>query len=215
LSHPEASSLSRSLFEALADFANLGHTSEDLEEFRLKHPNFFSFYATDSYLRAFEAFSRTWRPDIRQLVRDWLQSEEGKRGPDPSLLRYQSFLRRVWSSNDPTGECLWALFGFRPQGIEIGQPFPAMPSANGVNGQLSLVFASEFQQSVYELMQCRWRAKICPQCGRFFVASKTAQVSCSEECARVAKNRRALDYWRREGKARRKERSESMKKKRT
>ena len=55
-------------------------------------------------------------------------------------------------------------------------------------------------------MQSRWRAKICPECGKYFVATKTAQSYCSARCYEEMKRKRALDYWRETGSVNRDER---------
>ena len=61
----------------------------------------------------------------------------------------------------------------------------------------------DLQQAVYELMQCRWRAKVCPICGKYFIAAKTATQYCSTKCTTEAKNRRSLNWWTRKGSAKR------------
>lgn len=80
---------------------------------------------------------------------------------------------------------------------------PGRPVINGVTGEIAWKFGCEFQQSVYELMQNRWRAKVCPKCGRFFVAAKTAQKTCSAMCSNDVKRQRALAYWNQTGSKRR------------
>jgi protein-arginine kinase activator protein McsA len=74
---------------------------------------------------------------------------------------------------------------------------------DGLSGQIRWRFECEFQRSLYELMQCRWRAKVCEQCGRFFVALKTAQRFCSARCTEDTKRKRVLTWWNAEGKQRR------------
>jgi hypothetical protein len=147
------------------------------------------------------------------------------------LLWYRDRLRAVWAANDPTGANLCVLYGLEKQAhnIGIGQPFvvrtvlipgesldpskhetvgglpQGTPVVNGVTGEITWKFGCDLQQSVYDLMQCRWRAKICPECGRYYVADKTAQTLCSTRCFQEAKRKRALAYWNREGRARRAE----------
>lgn len=83
------------------------------------------------------------------------------------------------------------------------------PLINGRTGEIRWKFGCDLQQAVYELMQCRWRAKVCAVCGRYFIAAKTATQYCSSKCTTTAKNARSLDYWKREGRAKRDARSHS------
>jgi hypothetical protein len=69
------------------------------------------------------------------------------------------------------------------------------PLINGVTGEIRWEFGCALQQGVYDLMQNRWRAKVCPNCGRFFIAAKTAQKVCSVRCSDDVKRERALAYW--------------------
>jgi hypothetical protein len=74
------------------------------------------------------------------------------------------------------------------------------PVINGVTGEITWEFGCGLQQAVYELMRNRWRARVCPKCGRFFVTAKTAQKLCSVRCSDIAKRERALAYWNETGK---------------
>jgi hypothetical protein len=91
-------------------------------------------------------------------------------------------------------------------GLPEGQPFH-------MTGRIGWKFGCTLQQAVYELMQSRWRMKVCPECSKFFVASKTAQKHCSPECYRAKKEKQSLDYYYREGQFRRQERREGRRKK--
>jgi hypothetical protein len=92
-------------------------------------------------------------------------------------------------------------------GLPEGQPFH-------MTGRIGWKFGCTLQQAVYELMQSRWRMKVCPVCNKFFVASKTAQKHCSPECYRAKKEKQSLDYYYSVGQFRRQERHEGRKKKR-
>ena len=78
-----------------------------------------------------------------------------------------------------------------------------VPQVDGLTGKILWKFEFQFQQSLYELMQCRWRAKVCPDCGRYFVATRNAQAFCSAKCTETMKRKRALAYWNEKGKNRR------------
>jgi hypothetical protein len=82
------------------------------------------------------------------------------------------------------------------------------PSLASVNfdwqrGQFSYKPACEFQEALYWLFQTSWRAKVCPQCGTYFVARKPAQRFCSTDCRDVAQRAIKLRYWREKGNAKR------------
>jgi len=81
-----------------------------------------------------------------------------------------------------------------------GLPY-GTPVVDGNSGIISWSFGSLFQRAVYDLMQDRWRAMVCPNCGKYFVADKTAQRYCSPECFGEKKGMKALDYWNRIGRA--------------
>ena len=208
-------------FEALAAFANMGETPEELRNFRLQWPKFFS---TDPF---------TAKPGFQDLsdwlytfAAEWLQEYlEGR--VKPPLYWYRDCLRAVWAHNDPTGANLCVLLGFEKEGYEkqfvnavdvirplaipgqdlLGRETHGLPRGtpvvNGVTGDITWKFGCYLQQAVYALMQCRWRAKICPECGRYFAADKSAQTFCSTRCAGEMKRKRSMDWWNREGQGRR------------
>ena len=81
-----------------------------------------------------------------------------------------------------------------------GLPY-GTPVVDGNTGTITWSFGSPFQRAIYDLMRDRWRAMVCPNCGRYFVADKTAQRYCSSECYLEKKGMKALDYWNRIGRA--------------
>ena len=80
-------------------------------------------------------------------------------------------------------------------GLPVGSPV-----VNGDTGIISWEFGCQFQRTVYDLMQDRWRAMVCPVCGKYFVAHKTAQKYCSSKCWGKRKSEQALAYYNRKGK---------------
>jgi ribosomal protein L37AE/L43A len=84
---------------------------------------------------------------------------------------------------------------------------PGHPEVDGISGKIRWEFGCEFQRSVHALMEQRWRAMICPTCGKFFVADKPAQKLCSIPCYGEAKRKHALDRWNLKGNAERKART--------
>lgn len=205
-------------FEALAAFANLGESQRDWAKLRLMHPDIFDEHWL---LIASEHVSLGLFDDDPSHVYS-LRGEEVE-AILKRRLRYRDCLRSVWSGNDREGRNLRILYGFDLTekdekmlwaGSAWEKPLPpGKPIVNGLTGEILWEFPSEFQRMLYELMKDRWKAKICPQCGRYFIADKTAQSFCSTGCAGDAKRARARDYFDREGRARRTLRRQKGKKK--
>ncbi len=80
---------------------------------------------------------------------------------------------------------------------------PGKSTVDGVTGEIRWQFGCEFQQALYELMRCRWRAKVCPQCGRFFVATKPRRNFCSTRCTGESRKAQKLAWWNETGSKRR------------
>lgn len=193
-------------FEALAAFANLGDSQEDWDKLRLMHPKIFGEHWL---LTAQEEYALCLSEGDPSHLRP-VSSEDAK-AILPRRLRYRDCLRSVWSDNDREGTNLRILYGFDVMddeaimfGFPTPEPLPAgEPIVDGRTGKISWKFPSEFQRTLYELMEKRRRAKICPQCGRYFIADKSAQTYCSTGCSGNSKNARSLDYFNREGRAKR------------
>ena len=70
-------------------------------------------------------------------------------------------------------------------------------------GEFEFITASFFHRAVYQLSKENWRARVCPQCARYFIAGKPPQLYCSTTCYGSAKRKRDLKWWRTEGAAKR------------
>jgi hypothetical protein len=216
----QAAKLRDQQLESLAAFANMGDHPNDWKKFQLKYPRFFP---SDTIYRLASASLQTF-----SVLLDTTTTR---------LLLYRDHLRRVWTRSDPKGESLKILYGMERKldppernDAPFGTPpkihplfingkslmpdeynRPLLPEGellvDGISGEISLEFGSEFQQSVFELMKNRWRARTCAQCARYFIADKTAQAFCSPACAGDAKRTRALEYWRTTGNATRQARA--------
>lgn len=262
---------------ALADFANLGDTPEEWEEFRLKSPEFFPRYLTDWLYDSAKLWKRLSnlpeaRPDdYLLLLREFRKDPDTPIPPDawpeiarnirsevrdlrPAVILYRTFLRVVWKRKDRHARCLRTLLGIENAWPieefeeetnekfcwELGLPGPPKTDeeltgeekviaqfdqhvkddvimhveifgerretfgglpvgrlAVDGDGIISWEFGCQFQRAVYDLMQDRWRAMVCPNCGKYFVADKTAQKYCSPECYLEKKGMQALDYYNR------------------
>jgi len=163
--------------------------------------------------RTLEAFANLknsegdWRSFLQKDLKFLSQPETGGLGKSAverlSEFRwYQDLLRSVWAMNDPDGHSLAILFRVEEPEQVLDLP-KGKPFVEGITGQIRWKFSTKFQQSLYELMQVRWRAKICRECGKYFIAKNTAQTFCSEKCAHAAQLKRSMEYWNREGKAKR------------
>jgi hypothetical protein len=176
----------------------------------------------------------TWAEEWAQVMTEVNRPEVAEQVLTP-LLWYRNRLRTVWSRNDAEGINLMILYGLEMEalakGKKLGIPLegvvkhlipgqksnpemrdsfaglpPGRPEVNGVTGQIRWEFGCEFQTLVYELMKQRWRAMICPTCGKFFVAGKSAQKLCSTLCYAEIKKVQALNRWNLKGNAERKAR---------
>ena len=229
-------------FEALADYANMTDRPAEWENFRQKHPHFFPETPSGVSKIGFRNFTEWiyteangWGKIMGEVGRP-----EVKTSMLTPLLWYRNRLRSVWSGNDPGGLNLLILLGFEknlpkkeetaPSGPLLegimksafvpGQPpldasFGGLPQGQptvSANDRIEWVFGCTLQQAVSELMRCRWRAKICPECKKYFVANKPTQKYCSPICFHEKHVTESLEYFHSVGKYRRAERRKSEKK---
>jgi hypothetical protein len=208
------------MFEALAAYANMGDKPEDWNRFRLMYPDFFS---TPDLSEWMYTFAENWSRDFAELPPErrpippllwyrnrlrtvWARNDQHGYGL-AILFGFEQEARKI--AKEHPGEVSYEMLvspSLVPgQSVDSskrtsdgGLP-SGRPVINGVTGEIAWEFGCEIQQSVYELMQNRWRAKVCPECGRFFVAAKTAQKTCSPRCSNDVKRARALAYWNQTG----------------
>jgi hypothetical protein len=222
---------------ALEGFANIGETLDDWKHFRLKCPGF-SPPQFSEWFNGFAPGAGKFQsdPKVKALLkppflfyRDRLRAVWTRDDPEginlKLLLGFEQEVRDKGVLNYPL---MPAVFGNRKKpSIDTfipGQPIdrdqqttigglpPGRPIVDGVTGTINWEFGCAFQQCVYELMQQRRRAKVCRECGKFFLANKTRHTYCSWACFVVMKRKRSLAYWYRErdkrrAKARRKSHS--------
>lgn len=193
------------LFESLADFANLGDSPDDWRGFRSKHPQFFPAMLTE------------W---IYSAAEIWAQKRTRREFRKPLLLLYRDALREVWLQDDGSGFSLNFLLGIDPVRArrdlsvalfsEVEPPLPkgctweemlphGMSRVDGVKTEIVWEFGWTFQRAVYDLMQDRWRAMVCPRCKKCFVADKTAQKYCSPRCYGEKRQEQMSRYYYRKG----------------
>ncbi|HEX6501645.1 MAG TPA: hypothetical protein VF011_00260 [Terriglobales bacterium] len=226
----------RADFEALAAFANLGEKPEDWRKFRLMWPNFFPTDGKGFHNPGFRNLSE-W---LYHAAEDWAQNDDFvKEVTITPLLWYRDRVRAVWARNDPRGKNLEVLYGFEDpisvaavqEGRALVRPLviPGQPTnpdeqdtyaglprgraiVDGIKGTIEWKFGCGLQQSVYELMQERWHTRICPACGRYFLADKSAQSTCSTKCSGTMRRRSKLEYWNNTGSKKRAKKNKEGKK---
>ncbi len=213
------------LFAALELFVNCGDTKSDLHSFRLQHPHFFQaeFYDQSEQLA---------KAGKRDNFFNWLKGQLRAvwEGRDPAgthlgvLLGIQSVSYAGFGGGDFQAEVTehMAIFG---DFIDLCKPpseehamvgahmlFAARITPDWQGSTLQYEPTIDFQHAVYMLMNESWRARVCPICRRYLIADKPANIYCSTKCSGVARQKRDLEYWRSEGKARRSKRTKASKK---
>ncbi len=81
-----------------------------------------------------------------------------------------------------------------------------------MTGDFNYYPLTDFQGAFYWLFRESWRARTCARCVAYFIADKPPTRYCSTACYGAVKRKRSLDWWKREGRVRRKERSNEMRK---
>lgn len=223
--------------DALERFANMKNGSEDWTRFRVIYPDFFPENLSKWLYESASAWERKIdaNPEAIGIIkppllfyRDHLRQVWG--GTDPEGLSLKLLLGFELEVKHQLGDLpIMSGWPVKERGKWIfktiipGQPLderqqttigglpPGRPIVDGVAGTITWGFGCELQQSVYELMQCRWRAKICPECGKFFLANKTRQTYCSPRCCGERKRKKQLEYWRSKGRPERDKRTAAKK----
>jgi hypothetical protein len=195
------------LFAALEAFANLGNTIEDLRSFRQQY----------SWFQPIPV--RLDEPDLPHGgLSDALH---------PLILDVRKVLQLVWRQGGDSGQlCADTLLGLNQSLFDEGlRAYEADPNYPGLfseaalrsiqpyrhlinyseiharwdTGDFDFVTVELFHKAVYYLFRESWRARICPQCARHFIAEKPPQLYCSTACYGTAKRKRDLRWWRKEG----------------
>jgi hypothetical protein len=226
-------------FEALAAYANLGDTPDSWQRFRLGWPNFFSDTTSEdvqpnnlaeSLFTSAQDWDRFCSDYSARLPADYRSHYI------PVLLWYRELLRAVWKRSDPHGAALCALLGFQEQARQSGigevvpvnirhsgpsslspDPIanilpPGNPMVDPSTWTIRWQFGCQFQRALYALMESLWLAKICPQCGKYFIAGKTAQKFCTSRCYGEKKNSASIKFYHQHGKYLRRKQKNSVKK---
>ncbi|HTC95711.1 MAG TPA: hypothetical protein VK699_19875 [Terriglobales bacterium] len=213
---------------SLEAFANLGEETGDWKRFQLKFPHFFPqglsnwFYEmADDWAKIRAEVPESLEPSKPSLLwyRDRLRAVWTNNDPNginlSILLGFEEEAREAARTQFPADPSIPApvILPLLIRGKSLAQSQETIgglprgkPRVNGLTGAIEWEFGCELQQAVYELMPNRWRARVCPECGKYFIADKTAQTYCSLQCYGEMKRKRSLDYWRREGNKKREQR---------
>jgi hypothetical protein len=218
----KAKSERESRFSALEAYANLGGKPEDWKRFRLKYPDLFPSELTDWLYESAESFYKKMKdsPGARAAVKSpllfyssILRLVWSLNDPTGANLRFlYGFEKEVGASKTGAVLIMPGLFhgktitphipgqsGNEDEQTTVAGLPPGKPVVNGITGAIDWEFGCAFQQSVYELMQQRWRTMVCPECGKFFLADKPNQKFCSTACFGEVKRKRALGYYHAKG----------------
>jgi len=227
-------------FEALAAYANLGDTLASWQKFRLGWPNFFSSSTSEGVQPSSNNLAESLYTSAKDWDR-FCSEHSARLPADyrshtiPILLWYRELLRAVWRRSDPNGAALCALLGFQEQARQSGigevVPFnvwhsgssslltdpianilpPGKPMVDPSTCTIRWEFGCQFQRALYALVESLWLAKTCPQCGKYFIAGKTAQKFCSTRCSGEKKASASLDFYYRHGRQHRQKQKNSVK----
>lgn len=237
IANRKAKSERESRLSALEAYANLGETPEHWKRFRLKYPYFFPKGLTDYFYDYAEKIYNKFKdadvagfPAKPSLLfySDRLRQVWTRNDPDGVNLKLLYGFEKTPGALNAGATLIMPVWfdGRSPRSLSPvipGQPKdeedqtttaglpPGEPRVDGVTGEIDWHFGCDLQQSVYDLMKQRWRAMVCPECGKFFLADKTNQKFCSTGCFGEVKRKRALEHWRTKGSAARDAKREKVK----
>src|SRR6266849_335543 len=184
----------------------------------------------DDSMPGYEALSQQWPtfwPEGHQES-DWLRQQH------PKFIDYRDKLRRLWSGKLDetqlgviayllgliTSEEVDSLFFTGPEGLaELWFHRADKPSSSGavssshslilpVWGSIEVRFIArgDFEAALWALFRESWRARVCGQCERYFIAEKGAQKYCRTGCYGDAKRGQRMAWWNETGKIKRAQR---------
>lgn len=220
-SNRRASADPRLSFGRLEKFANLDSHLSAFEAFALEHPTFAPVQFYDAALsEKAQNHPVGWRPDFYGLFRIFrdLLRDVWERGSNPELAVLLGIDARAWQiiSRQTKAGFLDSVFGGYEASLQkempaISENYFAVPSRvypDWKSGSFRYEADTDFRRAVYELFRQSWRAKVCPDCCKYFIADKPPQRYCSSKCYGAAKLHRDREFWRRKGTVRRREREQ-------
>ncbi|MGB2666263.1 MAG: hypothetical protein WAK48_19830 [Candidatus Acidiferrum sp.] len=210
------------LFEGLERFVNVGDSSEEYAQLAVAARSFWPIKvygpvgekgldqpiewdpAGQSLYKAFRDYlRRVWVGDFRPNENTWL---DGKYlnyllGLESDFTRYEpgQYIDAVMP--DRAFEQGWRNLKSKYREAYLKATGYVLPEWG--KSRLEYVAANEFQKAVFTLLLESWRARVCRNCKRYFIADKSAQSFCSFDCSVTNKRSRGLRYWRETGAGRR------------
>lgn len=215
------------IWSALERFANTGDSIDDYQRMAARCPSFWPLPVEDgrgqdlAWHEAAQPLFNFYRNSLQRLwVRDPVVL---KVGPYTELLLgvfrdvYSLFADDSPLMDTPTRSTAV------PQGLQLAirRLKRSFPDARGPGlqpiasfwpdwntGTVRYTFHTDFQWAVWRFFRESWRAKVCPQCSRYFIADKPAQAYCSPKCSNQAHLASAVRWWKEKGASRRAQRRE-------
>ena len=219
VSNRRAAKSAELMFYRLEQFANLTDDVKTHEAFAHQYSDFLPVIFFDSGMKKRpKDFPVGWRLEFQEIFRVFrdLLRDVWKHGDNAKLAVLMGTAEREWQIINRQSEPRTLdriLSGYETDLREAITRIPtryfAVPARVYPDwnvGTFRYEADTKFRKAVYELFRQSWRAKVCPQCGKYFIAGKPAQLYCSSKCYGSAKRERDLEFWRSVGTNRRKER---------
>jgi hypothetical protein len=169
--------------------------------------------------------ARDWGMEVRKFrpTEDgtWVDYRE------PEILRLRNLLRDAWRGGPTAQQSIEELLGLRgpsgeisvAPGLTVVMCGPSEISVSADWRRASIVYLprNEFQAACYALLRHSTLARFCANSdcpAPYFVARRATQRYCSPDCLKPFQKQWKLDWWNREGKARRAKASVKSRKRR-
>jgi hypothetical protein len=121
--------------------------------------------------------------------------------------------QKVLKEFDPRiRSAVWALMHEHETGY--CRPFSPLLVADWERGELCYEPANDFQWAVYTIFRQSWRARICRECQKLFIAAKHPQMFCRVRCSAAVKLRRNRVFWKNRGTVQRRKRNQESRRSR-
>lgn len=192
------------LFNGLEAVVNCGDSLNEYQNLSKGHASFWPSDPGRAWNPKDHASFIEYRDQLRALWNGSLNEEQR-----PSTVAYLLGLidseefHTLWLSGPEALFELWAARSTKATNstVSISHSF-ILP----VWGNVGLRFYAQgdFEAALWALFRESWRARVCGQCKRYFIAAKAAQRYCSTKCYGAAKREQRLTWWNKTGSLRRK-----------
>jgi hypothetical protein len=177
------------LFAGLTAFVNAGGSQQEYEALAATWPTFWP-HATQPPPVNEHARFLSYRDTLRRV---WRGGE--KKAEEQAFLHDLAYLLGLIPRNDTA-----FFIGLEAVG-ELREASRIVPIWG--SGDVRYIGTGDFETALWLLSRESWRAKVCGECGRYFIATKPAESYCSPECQNEAKRKQRLEWWNKAGKFRR------------